>query len=382
MLQGVFDAQCPALLQSQFATANAANAASTTAAQESLETTQASLYSSLEGLAKAPPAQVASGADISNLTAPVLLQDAKQTFTAATAIGRLLRADLVDGKAILAPASGAIATLVASPVSASSVTGRLDDFHDNLARIQCKGKQAQLLPLALAAVTAVTVGSTLASAFQPTLVATGKSTGVQDTSLLIPAGLFHGLQADVNVPNDKDMSQQLVIRPPAVDKTNAVLLSMNGFRAALNLANDTLTKCKSDVSASQQQTITDANSYASTLTQVSATSPVSMLDTAAQKSQIQQAGIKYVLVFQRDVSGGGIAAVKPNWFSSTRVMMASADGVTYQLSEINSGTLRDTGFQSETWSDVCGMDQWTQAFTGCAGKAATSVGTGTGDTHH
>lgn len=381
VMQGIFDAQCPALLQSQFASANAANAASATAAQQSLETTQANLYASLEGLLKAPPTQVATGADLSNLTAPVLLQDAKQTFAAAAAIGRKLKSDLADGKAILAPASGVIASLLTSPVSEKSVIGRLDDFTKSLP-VSCPGEQIQVLPLALAAVTAVTVGSTLASALQPSLVATGKSNSVQDTSLLIPAGLFHGLQADKNIPNDKDMSPQLVIREPAIDENNTVLMAMKAFRGALNQANNTLTKCKSAISPTAQQIVADANAYASTLTQVSTASPVSMLDIAAQKAQLRKAGVKYALVFQRDVSGGGVAAIKPNWFTSTQIMMVNVDGITYQLSEIESGALRNTDFQSEKWSDVCGLDQWTQAFTGCAGKAVTPASTSVDDTHH
>ncbi len=41
--------------------------------------------------------------------------------------------------------------------------------------------------------------------------------------------------------------------------------------------------------------------------------------------------------------GGGIAAVKPNWFESTKILMASVDGVSYQLTS-KDGTVQLAGF--------------------------------------
>lgn len=376
--QAAFEAQCPAYLQSQFAGAAAVNAASAVAVQQAQEANQASLYQSLEGLLKAPPPQVASGVNLSNLAVVATVKDAEQTFEAASAVGAQLQ-PYIDAahKALLVPTSSALAMMLAMPVNAATVSATLNDYATPLQNLKCEARAAQVLGLddALLLATVVTVGGTLASAFQPTLVATGTTAGVADASMLIAAGLKAGL--------GPQGSLGLIVHPPAINAKNTVLVALGKFQAGLAHATTAMSNCTVDPQlAAKKQLLANANAYFSNITQVIGTSP-SALDAAAQKAALSDSQIANTLLVQRDVSGGGISAVKPNWVSSTKLIMTTADVLTYQLTGIDDGVIIASNFvePKQQWAIVCALDQWQNAYNGCSTTTSgTSAGTDQG--HH
>lgn len=62
-----------------------------------------------------------------------------------------------------------------------------------------------------------------------------------------------------------------------------------------------------------------------------------------------------------------IASVKPNWFTSTKLLMGAATGVTYRLTDLD-GVPVKSGIEYGKWAETCEIDQWASAFEGCKSK--------------
>jgi hypothetical protein len=400
-LQTVFDAQCPAYLQSQFAVTAASNAASAAAAKQAQETSQASLYAQVEQLMKAPPTQIpASGVDISSLAAAATVKDAQMTYQAAATAGSELQPDIDNGKkAILVLSAGDLQAILSTSVDAPTVTATLLKYSDSLVALNCtpraaakrkvpapaakkppvKGGQVVAHPEvagvddALLYATLVTVAGTVSTALQPSLVAAGRTTGVSDPGLLIGAGLATGLA---------DHKSGLIVHAPTINQNNTVIIALGNFRRGLAHATAQLSNCNNDPDLDDKKALlAAANAYLSSVMQVSGSSP-SALAVAAQKAALSDSNISNVLFIQRDVSGGGVSAVKPSYFVGTRLVMAGADVLTYQLTALDGGSIVAANIVTpKPWAEVCDLDQWQNAFgTGCGSQQPNAISSP--DVHH
>lgn len=360
-LKDLHDAQCPAYLQSQFVSAGA----SVQGAQATTLQNQTQALSSIEGLLKAPASQVASGADISNLAIAAQVNDARTTYELARSIGARVRTiqTALSGKILVAVSPSDAATLVATPVNPELVLSQLKLYIDSLEAVKCPkpGVKAQVASATVAiGLAAVSVVANLASAFQPALVAAGKAPGVQDASQLIMAGLLAGMDKDA--PN-------LYTLVPLVAANNEILGSVNKLQEAIVRADGQAKDCPDAPGVKfNGGDITAARAYLSTISTSTNSNP-SVLETATRKQQILQSGIRYVLFVQRDASGGGIAAIKPNWFQSTQLVLGGADVITYRLVGYPEGDNVTANFAAGVatgiWEGTCGLDDWSSNTGGC-----------------
>lgn len=190
-LLAIYNAQCPAFLQSQFASANAANKAAPTTTDLAQQQSTLALYTSLAGLVKPPVAQVSSGTDISALAIVAQTKDADLTYSLAQQIGAHLKtaADttghlLIDrDHQILLVASAAERTaLFANSVDANSVRIAANAYAADVGGQKCTGANriAGVIGGVLAAEALGSVISAGASMFQPSIVATAKTSGIAD----------------------------------------------------------------------------------------------------------------------------------------------------------------------------------------------------------
>ncbi len=365
-LLAIYNAQCPAFLQSQFASANAANQAAPVTTDLAQQQSMLALYSSLAGLVKPPASQVASGTDISALAIVSQTKDADLTYALAQQIGAHLLAvtdsshhaliDLGHQVLLVASAADRIA-LFANSVDANTVKLAADAYAKDAAAQTCTGPNriAGVVGGVLAAEALGSIISTGASMFQPSLVAAAKTSGVTDPTQLMIAGLIVGLG-----PN----SAFVRLQPPTVTDQNSVIVSVTALRKQILATGRELAQCPKDPGiAGKLQTVADAKAYLTSLVQTTNGAP-SVLDIAARRAAITDSKIAYTLLLTRDVSGGGAAALKPNWFQSTQLMMTTADLITYQLATLE-GIVADSSYVKAQWSDKCALDKWNQSFDSC-----------------
>lgn len=359
-----YNSQCAAYLQSQLASPGTVAQNADRSAQIAQDQAQTALITSLAALAKAPSAQVASGIDISALGIAGLKKDAELTFAVAAKIGGKIGERLSAQKQALVVTSGDLAALTSSPVDATTVKDALDAFTIRLTENECKAKKdspsAMVAPAlmsiygAQALLSAVATG---ASMFQPTLVGSGKIVGVTDAQNLIMAGLFSGMNPEKRA--------FLRINVPTITASNSILLSLGKLRSGIISANARLSNCLPNDPALKPAVavLADAKEFLAALVKADATKP-NLLDVAARRAALAESKIGYLLVLSRDVTGGGVAAVKKNWFTSTSLLLGTAVGISYRFFDFD-GKVEVSGFESDTWADRCSFDQWTRSFKGC-----------------
>lgn len=154
------------------------------------------------------------------------------------------------------------------------------------------------------------------------------------------------------------------IHVPSVDSANPVLISLGTLRSAVVAADQRLADCPNDANIKRSNAVmADAKDFITSPTKTDGTKP-SLLDFAVRRAALSQDKITYTLLLTRDVSGGGVSAIKPNWFSSVALLMGPADGITYQLVDLN-GEVIVAGMETDKWIDRCEIDNWTQAFDAC-----------------
>lgn len=372
----LYAAQCPAYLQSLFTQAAATAQSGAVTTQLAQQQTQLAIDTAVAGLVKPPAPQVASGTDVSALAIAAQTKDAEISFAIASAIGAQLKVKVPAREKVLLVASAAErAALFNVPTDAETVTRTLTESAAALDGIKCpeappprhgpEAAAARMVDSILAGEAALSVVAAATNMFQPTLLATGKAAGVTDPQQLMIAGLYKGLG---------DRAGALSLHAPPLTSTNPVLVALTTFRKAVVRADVTLSKCpKADTFAANNQLVIDAKATLQSLLQSTGGNP-SLVDYAARKAALTSYGIAYTLLLQRDVSGGGAAAIKPNWFKATRLQMATADVVTYELVGLD-GTMREAHVFKGHWIDECGLEKWTDAFKGCtaAGKAGFGI---------
>ncbi len=360
-LQALWKAQCPLYLQGQFSSAAAGNASSALSTQLSQEQTQASINSSVAGLIKAPASQIASGGDISALALSAQLKDAQLTFYVAQKIGKSIASEVNDNSHVLLVASAADrAALFFSPVDAATVLRNIKDYKDQADNIHCVGLPPPPVHPGIAPVVAllgaealVSIAATATSMFESQLQATGKAASVSDPTQLMIAGLAKGLG---------DNKQYLHLHTPAITASNKVLVALQDLRLTLGKADVELARCAQATNyAADTQKVKDANAYIASLVTASGGNP-SLLDLAARRSAIDEKKIKYTLLLQRDVSGGGASAIKPNWFSSVKLAMATVDLITYELVDLN-GNIKLADYDWDHWAQAMRLDDWSNQFS-------------------
>lgn len=217
--------------------------------------------------------------------------------------------------------------------------------------------KAAILPFLLAAGAVASTAAAIANMFQPSLLATGNAAGVSDPQQLMIGGLISGL--------GEDKKAYLVLNTPPITPSNPVIGSLQDLRGAIAKAAATAANCKSS-SDTQAMTaaITQAQQYITSITQISGTSP-SIFDLAVLRAALDDQKIKYTLLLQRDVSSIGVAAVKPNWFTSTKLYMGAADLISYQLTELG-GTVTIAKFEKNQWHGTCGLNKWADVSGDCS----------------
>ena len=366
-LKVLYDSQCPAYLAAQFASGQAAGVS----AQLTQTQTQTSINTALAGLVKAPVAQVPSGTDLGGLAGAVQLKDAELTYKLAALIGRKLASatetsggsSVIDAmhQVLFVGSANDRAALFASPVDSDTVQAGLDQNTEQLAKIACGNKGGQFkaqdaLAGILGAEAIASVAATATSMFQPSLLSASKVAGVTDPTQLLVAGVYEGLGGS---------KSYLRLGVPLVVASNSVLVALKKTRDEIGRASKVLAQCPADPNAKAfGQALTDAKAYLISLTQSTGGNP-SLLDLAARRASLKDANVKYTLLLQRDVSSGGAAAIKPNWFRQVSIVMATADWVTYELVNLDS-TIALAGHESLNWSDTCNLKTWTEAFSGCS----------------
>jgi hypothetical protein len=362
----VYNAQCPAYLQGQFASANGAVQSATLNTQLSQQQTQAAILAAYAGMIKPPSPQIPSGVDVSALAIAALKKDAETTFQVGTAIGKKIGPLLTADHQALMITPADLAALLQTPVEATGVKEGLADYTGKLDQLQCSGAagpKAAVIPATAGVLGVEALLSSIAtgiSMFQPTLLATAKTTGVSDPQYLIAAGVASGV-GDARRPF-------LHSHAPSTSTDNAVLQALGQLKLAVTGANQRMAACKptDPVLKESAALISDAKDFVSALVKTDGSKP-SLLDSAARRSAMTDAKITHTLLLTRDVSGGGVAAVKPNWFLSTTLLMASASGVTYQLTDLD-GVIKVAGIEFAEWSDRCGISTWPKAFESCSNK--------------
>ena len=224
--------------------------------------------------------------------------------------------------------------LFANSVDANSVRIAANAYAADVGGQKCTGANriAGVIGGVLAAEALGSVISAGASMFQPSIVATAKTSGIADPTQLMIAGLVTGL--------GPDRSAFVRLQPPLITNQNTVIAAVTAL-----------------------QTVADAKAYLTSLVQTTNGAP-SVLDIAARRAAVADSKIAYTLLITRDVSGGGAAALKPNWFQSTRLVMTTADLITYQLATLD-GTVADSNYVKAQWSDKCALNKWANSFDSC-----------------
>jgi hypothetical protein len=181
--RGLYNSERPGYLQSQFAS----GAVSLQGTQATTLQNQAQALTSIEGILKAPAAQVPSGADIGGLAFAAQVIDAQTTFTLSKLIGAkvsgIIPATNQSPKPgmLLVIGTSDVATVVSSSVDPQLIIDQLNKYDYAVKSITCESKEAPaLLPAIPIALAAISIASTLANAFQPSLLAAAKTAGVQD----------------------------------------------------------------------------------------------------------------------------------------------------------------------------------------------------------
>lgn len=170
------------------------------------------------------------------------------------------------------------------------------------------------------------------------------------------AGLVTGL--------GPDRSAFVRLQPPLITNQNTVIAAVTALRKQILATSRELAQCPKDPNiAGKLQTVADAKAYLTSLVQTTNGAP-SVLDIAARRAAVADSKIAYTLLITRDVSGGGAAALKPNWFQSTRLVMTTADLITYQLATLD-GTVADSNYVKAQWSDKCALNKWANSFDSC-----------------
>lgn len=344
----LYDSQCPAFIQSQFTS----TAVSLQGAQATTLQNQTQALTSIEGLLKAPPQQVSSVADISGLAFTAQVKDAETTFRLARYIGlnvsKLLSGQPQGTGILLVTGSTDVAALVASPVDPQLILDQLSAYQASLKQMSCAtgGQQANFVPLAIG-LAAVTIVSTLANAVQPSLLTASKTAGVQDPSQIIIAGVSNGITP-----------LKLYVATPTVSSGNKVSSAVKALQDAVAKGDAITKQCADNPSVKAGSgDLTASKAYLTAIGTVGA-SGASVLDVATRKQQLVDNGVRYLLFAQRDVSGGGAAAIKPSWFRSTQIVVGAADEITYRLVQYPDGTIMHANMALGTWTNTCGLGNW------------------------
>ncbi|SAL67270.1 hypothetical protein AWB69_07698 [Caballeronia udeis] len=367
--QATFKTECPAFLQSQFAAAAVTSQNTSSTSQLSQQQTQASIDSSIAGLIKAPAAQVSQGTDISAIGIAAQVNDAENTFNLSYLIGQsvstLAEKDgkqlfASDEKVLLILSSTDLAWLQTAPVDSATVKATLKGHVDALGKLSCEKAGGEVaptfvLPAILAVGAIASTAATVASMFQPSLVAAAKTGSVTDPTQLIIGGLIKGLGTK------KDF---LVLHAPTIGYTNSAIQALVSLRDAIKAAAQRSIDCKNAVVAkSISDEITTAQQYITSITAATGANP-SLLDYAARRAALEDQHIAHTLFIQRDVSGGGVAAIKPNWFTSVKLYMGGADLLSYQVADLN-GSIVAASFVKKIWSRQCRLADWATENHGC-----------------
>lgn len=371
-LLALHNAQCPGYIASQFANAATSAQQSQLTTQLAQQQSQAAILASYANMVKAPTGQISSGTDITALGIAGLKKDAQLTFGVTKVIGEKINDQLAANKQVLVVTATDLAALLLSPVDATTVKSSLDEATKRVLQLRCSGASAA----PVAAIPAVMLGilgaeallstiATGASMFQPSLVAAAKITGVTDPQNIMIAGLAAGVATD----NRK----YLRVHVPAVTASNPILISLGLLRTSISAANERLASCAANdpTLKASHAVMADAKELVSSLLKTDGTKP-SLLDVAARRAALTQENIVYTLLLSRDVSGGGVAAVKPNWFRSVALIMGSASGISYRLSDFD-GRVVQSGIEFDDWSDRCSINGWTQAFKSCSRESASTA---------
>lgn len=368
----IYNSQCPAYLQSQFAGVGAANQSTAVTTALAQQSSQESIASGYAAMIKAPPSQSVP-TDVSNLSMVIQVQDARQTVRAAQQVGANVSSLLGDKKRVLLISATDLQAYANGAADVAIVRSTLDNYTKVIGKSACTtpaasapvvkpaaapakggGVKPAIAPvLAVYAVGALfSAGANIASSFQPSLVATGASKSVQDPTMLMTAGLFDGLG---------DNRKFLGVRTPVTTSENAIVKALDNLRKAVVDADAALSNCSNpatDIGMKEGLSeIADANAYVASLTVVSATSPISLLTLAARQQAISDANYTYFLVMVRDVSAGGIATIKPNWYSSLQLNAGAVDGITYQLTNFK-GNIVQSNFVAAQWSGKYDLEKW------------------------
>ena len=349
-MEDVWNAQCPAYLNSQFANAQT----SVVSGQLSVQQATENLTASYAALAKAPPAPVASNTDLAPLGAASQLRDAASLLRISRIVGGEIKLLLSAQKRALLLSPADLGLMLSSPVDAQTVHATLKGYSDQ-APHHCLSPEKAIAPL-VAVEAVMGIVATGISAFQPTLLSTGKVSGVQDGSMLVGAGLHSVL------------GELLLIHPPTVTLNNQIIVDVKSLRQELSKLNQRMAKCTGDPAKVAAAFAADANGYLTAIAKSDGAHP-SLMDLAARRAALDAGNVTLLLVFQRDVSSGGMAAIKPNWFQQARLESAYAEGITYQLTDL-SGAIKAAGFVYDTYTDTCELGDWQRSFKGCASKAA------------
>ena len=360
----IYNTQCPSFLQTQFSNSGTVAQNADRTSQIAQDQTQLAMITAIAALIKPPPAQVATGLDISALGAAGLKKDAELTYGVASKIGTKLSGKVsADSQAVLLTNAELVA-LASAPVDSATVRTALDDYTTRITPLKCSGAATPavpaILPAAMAIYGAQALLSTVASVanmFQPSLLAAGKTASVAEPQSLMAAGLLSG------VSDDKRAFVR--VGTPSISNSNSILASLGLLRVTISGANQRLAGCAATDSTlkSSAALVSEAKEFIAALLKTDGTKP-SLLDLAARRAAMTDAKIRFVLVLSRDVSGGGIAAVKENWFSATSLLFGTAVGISYRLLDFE-GRTELSGFESDSWADRCSVAKWASSFQTC-----------------
>lgn len=361
-IQAAFKSQCAAYLQAQFQSAASTAASNAGTTQLNQEQTQAAIYSSIAGMLKAPASQVAQGVSPSALTAPAQLWEAKLVLSASEEIGRSLQNQISDtNKVILVQTASQLLSLRTTKMQSTEVLQTISVYKSKLPDCTASDRaKPAVAPLAAAAAVGAIVSTavTVANMFQPTLVATGTATGVADPGQLMIAGLLSG--TGLNAKN-------VILSMPVIAPDNKVIAALEDLRSAMVSTATKAATCKTKSDGDKMNAaVTQAQQYVTSITQSAGTAP-SLYDSAAIGSALTEQGITHVLLLQRDVSSIGVAAVKPNWLSSTKLYMGAADLISYQYVSLDDGTTK-ANVAYKQWNGTCSLDAWADENSPCGAK--------------
>ena len=379
----IYFSQCPAYLQSQFSNSFSANQLSQQSSQLGLTTTQLAqqkaqldLLTSLAAMGKGPTAVPSSGSgfDVSGLAGRTQLMDAKLSYSLAKRVGTIVGSKLNPAKppkgpeslTLLPPppkviygTSTEISALLASPVDAATVVSTLTLYDTKLRGATCTQASANdlntmsIIPGALPAIIGIdsllnSLANT-ASMFQPSLYGIGKGSNVQDANAVMAAGLADGLS------NNRGL---VYFRVPTITANNSALAKFETVRDDITQAILSLTKCKADATATKVMSslVTEAANYLTGLTKTETGKP-SLLDLAARRIALEDAGIKYTLVLSKDAALGGVAAVRPTIFASVKLLFGHNVAISYQLMSLD-GIVLQSGIESDSWAERREIDHW------------------------